>query len=163
MTESWTDVHRDLGRPLVAWTIHLVHFFKLGIPGYRTFIGLSELIAISVALEAGRHNSWKKRKILLVKPYQKTTSIRSQSKLSLVPTCTVASNLPITPSPHVRRDEYELVFEADGTVREVCRQQLQVSGSIRVIQGPKEAMATVLDDSSPDFAFVSAGEVTLPL
>eukprot|EP00171_Calliarthron_tuberculosum_P009193 IDg9193t1 len=67
------------------------------------------------------------------------------------------------PDSTISHQEYELVFQALGTVNEVGGQSLRLSGKVRVIQGPKQLNVKTLDDATPVYAFLSVNDVNLPL
>lgn len=67
------------------------------------------------------------------------------------------------PQHAVPHEEYELVFQALGTVNEVGGHQLRLSGKVRVIQGPKQLNVNTLDDATMVYAFLSVNDMNLPL
>lgn len=56
-----------------------------------------------------------------------------------------------------------MVFEAAGSLKEIGGHGLDISGKVRVIQGPRASSVSVMDSSTLVYAFVSVGEANLPL
>lgn len=70
---------------------------------------------------------------------------------------------PSPPPCAVHHDQFEMVFEAPGSLTEIGGHGLNISGTVRVIQGPRASSVPVMDNSTLVYAFVSAGEANLPL
>lgn len=70
---------------------------------------------------------------------------------------------PSHPAGYDPHAEYELVFQAVGTVQEYGSLEYRQSGIIRVIQGPKQVHVKTMDHYSDVFAFLSVNDLNIPL